>query len=109
MTEANESLNMTASDHIKAIFNHSGKIFDYALVNTAQVSASMRERYAEEHAEQVQADIEAVEQLGVKCIPGNFILESHYARHATDRLCQELLALAKFARSPADLASQALR
>ncbi|HZD94990.1 MAG TPA: gluconeogenesis factor YvcK family protein [Candidatus Sulfotelmatobacter sp.] len=109
MTEANESLNMTASDHIKAIFNHSGKIFDYALVNTAQVSASMRERYAEEHAEQVQADIEAVEQLGVKCIPGNFILESHYARHATDRLCQELLALAKFARPPADLASQALR
>src|SRR4029077_8549412 len=61
MTEANESLNMTASDHIKAIYNHSsGKIFDYALVNTAPVSASMRERYAEEHAEQVQADIEAI-------------------------------------------------
>jgi uncharacterized cofD-like protein len=110
MTEANESLNMTASDHIKAIFNHScGKIFDYALVNTAPVSASMRERYAEEHAEQVQADVAAIEQLGVKCIPGNFIMESHYARHATDRLCQELLALAKFARSAGGLASQALR
>jgi uncharacterized cofD-like protein len=111
MTEANESLNMTASDHIKAIFNHSSgkKIFDYALVNTAPVSASMRERYAEEHAEQVQADIEAIEQLGVKCIPGNFIMEKHYARHATDRLCQELMALAKFARHPADLASRALR
>src|SRR5579859_4828105 len=52
MTEANESLNMTASDHIRAIFNHSSgkKIFDYALVNTEPVSASMRERYAEEHA-----------------------------------------------------------
>ena len=111
MTEANESLNMTASDHVKAIFNHSAgkKIFDYALVNTAPVSASMRERYAEEHAEQVQADTEAIEQLGVKCIPGNFIMESHYARHATDRLCQELMALAKFARHPANMASQALR
>src|SRR6266853_1756614 len=110
MTEANESLNMTASDHIKAIYNHSsGKIFDYALVNTAPVSASMRERYAEEHAEQVQADIDAIEEMGVKCIAGNFVLESHYARHATDRLCQELLSLAKFARHPADLASQALR
>jgi uncharacterized cofD-like protein len=110
MTEANESLNMTASDHIKAIYNHSGgKIFDYALVNTAPVSASMRERYAEEHAEQVHADIEAIEQMGVKCIAGNFVMESHYARHATDRLCQELLSLAKFARHPAALASQALR
>jgi uncharacterized cofD-like protein len=110
MTEANESLNMTASDHIKAIFKHSsGKIFDYALVNTEPVSASMRERYAEEQAGQVEADVEAIEQLGVKCIPGNFIMERHYARHATDRLCQELLALAKFARPPAVVASQALR
>jgi uncharacterized cofD-like protein len=110
MTEANESLNMTASDHIKAMFNHSpGKVFDYALVNTAEVSASMRVRYAEEHAEQVKADIAAVEQMGVKCIAGNFILESHYARHATERICQELLRLAKFVRHPSDLASQALR
>ena len=111
MTEANESLNMTASDHIQAIFNHSAgrKIFDYALVNTEPVSASMRERYAEEHAEQVQADIEAIERLGVKCIPGNFIMERHYARHNTDQLCRELLELAKFARPSADLASKALR
>src|SRR5215813_6433247 len=49
MTEANESVNMTASDHIRAIFNHSaGRILDYALVNNAEVSASMRVRYAEE-------------------------------------------------------------
>jgi uncharacterized cofD-like protein len=110
MTEANESLNMTASDHIKAIYAHTpGRIFDYALVNTAPVSASMRERYAEEHAEQVEADIPAIEQLGVRCIPGNFILESHFARHATDRICQELLRLAISARPVPELAPQALR
>src|SRR5579859_5470877 len=110
MTEANESLHMKASDHIKAIYDHSPRrIFDYALVNTAPVSASMRERYAEEHAQQVEADIPAIEQLGVKCIPGNFILEKHFARHATDRLCQELLRLANSARRPAELAPQALR
>ena len=110
MTEANESLNMKASDHIKAIYAHSPRrIFDYALVNTAGVSASMRERYAEEHAQQVEADIPAIEQLGVKCIPGNFILEKHFARHATDRLCQELLRLANSARRSPELAPQALR
>jgi len=110
MTEANESLNMTASDHIKAIYDHSPAwIFDYALVNTAPVSAGMRERYAEEHAEQVQADIAAIEQLGVKCIPGNFIMESHFARHATDRLSQELVQLAYSVRRSPELARQALR
>jgi uncharacterized cofD-like protein len=110
MTEANESLNMKASDHIRAIYDHSPrKIFDYALVNSAPVSASMRERYAEEHAEQVEADISAIEQLGVKCIAGNFVMESHFARHATDRLCQELLRLANSADRNADLAPQALR
>ncbi|HEY1938999.1 MAG TPA: gluconeogenesis factor YvcK family protein [Candidatus Angelobacter sp.] len=107
MTEANESLNMKASDHIKAIYDHSSrKIFDYALVNTAPVSANMKERYAEEHADQVDADISAIEQLGVKCIAGNFILEKDFARHATDRLCQELLRLANPVNRAADLVPQ---
>ena len=69
----------------------------------------MRERYAEEDAEQVEADIPAMEQLGVKCIPGNFVMESHFARHATDRLCQELVRLAYSARRSPELARQALR
>jgi uncharacterized cofD-like protein len=110
MTEANESLHMKASGHIKAIYDHSPRrIFDYALVNTASVSASMRERYAEEHAEQVEADIPEIERLSVKCIAGNFITEQHFARHATDRLCQELLRLANFSGRAANTASQALR
>jgi hypothetical protein len=45
----------------------------------------------------------------VKCIAGNFILESHFARHNTDHLCQELLRLANFAGRTPDLAPQALR
>jgi len=95
MTEANESLNMTASQHIQAIFNHAHRrIFDSALVNSALVSPSMLERYAEEHASQVECDCDAIEALGVKCIAGNFVEEHHVARHATDRLCQELLRLA---------------
>ena len=95
MTEANESLNMTASQHIQAIFNHAGcRIFDYALVNSTPVSAAMLERYAEEHAQQVECDCAAIEALGVRCITGNFVEEDHFARHATDHLCDELLRLA---------------
>lgn len=96
MTEANESLNLTASQHIQAIFNHARRrIFDYALVNSATVSPSMLERYAEEHARQVECDCPAIEALGVKCMAGDFVEEHQVARHATDRLCRELLHLAE--------------
>lgn len=101
MTEANESLNMSASQHIEAIFSHARKrIFDYALVNSAPISPAMQERYAQEHAQPVECDPQAVEQLGVRCIAGNFVEENDYARHATDRLCRELLRLAQLAHLP---------
>jgi uncharacterized cofD-like protein len=99
MTEANESLNMSAAQHIQAIYAHARQpVFDFALVNSTPVSAAMKERYAEEHAGQVECDIAAIEALGVKCITGNFIEESDFARHATGRLCLELLRLAETAQ-----------
>jgi uncharacterized cofD-like protein len=95
MTEANESLHMTASEHIQAIYSHAGRrLFDYALVNTAPVSEDMKSRYAHEHAEQVICDVPAIERLGVRCIAENFMEENQFARHATDRLSRELLGLA---------------
>lgn len=101
MTEANESLNMSASEHIKAIYRHSqGPIFDYALVNSAPVSARMQERYAEEQARQVEFDETAVQALGVKCITGDFVEENHFARHDTHRVCENLLHLAPFNQAP---------
>src|SRR5229473_4151716 len=91
MTEANESLMMTASQHIEAIYKHAGRpIFDYALVNCTPVSDAMKMRYAEERAEQVACDMEAIEALGVKAITGDFIEESDFARHATGLVCDEL-------------------
>lgn len=101
MTEANESLNMTASQHIEAIFKHARRsVFDFALVNSAPVSTEMLAKYAEEQATQVECDCAAVEALGVKCLNGDFVEEEHFARHATERLSQELLRLAEIARIP---------
>jgi len=108
MTEANESLHMTASQHIKAIYDHARQpVFDYALVNSAPVSDHMKVRYAEEQAEQVECDMGAIEALGVRCVAGNFIEENDYARHATDRLCKSLLRLAEAARNPQPVVQQA--
>lgn len=96
MTEANESLHMTASEHVAAIHAHAGNgVFDYALVNSAGVSDAMRERYATEQAEPVVCDSAAIVALGVHCIAGKFLEEHEVVRHDTDRLCRELLRLAQ--------------
>jgi uncharacterized cofD-like protein len=94
MTQANESLHLTASEHIERIYKHAGRpIFDYALINTAPVSAHLRERYAAEGAEVTIADVERIEAMGIQCIAGNFAEEGDVLRHAADRVTDALLSL----------------
>jgi uncharacterized cofD-like protein len=94
MTQANESLDLTASQHIERIYEHTRQpIFDYALVNTAPVSESIRQRYAAEGAEAIQADIERIETMGIRCISGDFAAEGNVLRHAADRVAIALLKL----------------
>jgi uncharacterized cofD-like protein len=92
MTQANESLNLTASQHIERIYEHAHRpIFDYALVNTAPVSRVLLDRY--EGASPIVADIEAIEALGVRCIAGDFAAEGDVVRHAADRVADAVLRL----------------
>ncbi len=94
MTQANESVHLTASQHIERIYQHAGSaIFDYALVNTAAVSESARERYAAEGAEQIAADVEAIERLDVRCITGDFLHAEGVLRHDYERVTEALLEL----------------
>lgn len=95
MTQANESLGLTAADHISKLYEHAGKpIFDYAIVNTAPISGSLQAKYALEGASKIVVDREAIEALGVRCIMGNFVAEGGVVRHATERVAAELLKLA---------------
>jgi len=95
MTQANESLGLSASEHIKAIYAHSGRgIFDAALLNVRELSAELKQKYAAEGASQIVNDEEEVKRLGVKPIRGNY-LDEHIgvARHAADRVAKELMQL----------------
>jgi uncharacterized cofD-like protein len=94
MTQANESLNLTASQHIERIYEHARRpIFDYAMVNTAPVSQTLLDRYAGEGASPIVPDIEAIEALGVRCIAGDFAAEGDVLRHAADRVAEAALRL----------------
>ena len=94
MTQANESLNLTAAQHIERIYEHThAPIFDYALVNATAFSAETLARYAAEGASPIEADLQRIEALGVRVIPGNFASEENVVRHNADRITDALLGL----------------
>ena len=94
MTQVNESLSLSASEHIKALNEHAGvQLFDYTLINSKEASPEMKAKYAQEGASQIAVDLEAIEALGVCPILGEYLDEGEVARHATDRVAHDLMAL----------------
>jgi uncharacterized cofD-like protein len=95
MTQANESLGLSAADHIRAIYKHAGqRIFDCALLNSRPVSAAMQQKYAVEGAAPIAMDIAEVEALGVRAVSADLLEEGDVVRHDWKRLARELLAAA---------------
>jgi uncharacterized cofD-like protein len=95
MTQANESLGLTAADHIRALTAHAQKqIFDYALINRTPVSDNLQAKYASEGACQIVNDLEAVESLGVIPVLGDYLEEAGVARHNTSHVARDLMQLA---------------
>ncbi|HSU20162.1 MAG TPA: uridine diphosphate-N-acetylglucosamine-binding protein YvcK [Acidobacteriaceae bacterium] len=98
MTQANESLGLTASQHIEKIQNHcggptGGRLFDYALINTAPIRPETVEQYAREGQEPIVADLDRVRQMGVEPIAGNFVHEGDVLRHSDDQVADTVLRL----------------
>ena len=101
MTQANESLGLSASEHIQALNRHAGcQIFDYALINGTPASNEMKAKYATEGASQIAVDLDAIRSLGAEPILGNYLTEENgIARHNTARVAGDLLQLAARGRS----------
>ena len=105
MTQANESLGLSASQHIEKILDHAGtQIFDYALINTAPILPQTLARYAREGQTPILADLERIRSLGVEPITGNFVHEGEVLRHGYDVLAETILQLT-LTQSPAALSS----
>jgi uncharacterized cofD-like protein len=100
MTQANESLGLSAADHIRALCEHAqAKIFDYALINRTPLSDELKAKYALEGATQIVANQREIERLGVCPVFGEYLEEAGAARHATDRVAHDLLQLTLHATS----------
>lgn len=95
MTQPNESLHLTASEHIDRVYAHAGRpIFDYAMVNTGPIPAPVRERYAAQGAGPIVGDIDRIEGMGIRCVTGDFVEAGDLLRHAPHAVVNAALALA---------------
>ena len=100
MTQANESLGLSASDHIRALYKHARhQFFDYALVNRTPASPELARKYAEKGQSQIEPDIQQIESLGVRPVVGDYLIEEVHptegliARHNTHWVARDLLQL----------------
>ena len=97
MTQANESLNLSAADHIQKIGRHAGalgsRIFDFALINTGPISPERLAQYAAEGQCPITPDLDRIRALGVTPITGNFVYEGDVLRHNYEAVTEKLLAI----------------
>lgn len=94
MTQPGETDGFSASQHVKAIYDHIGPgIIDYVVVNVQEVASNLKEVYARQGAYPVVADVAELEALGVKTVRANLISETNLVRHDPLQLSRTIIAM----------------
>ena len=99
MTQYRETHAYKASDHVQALVSHTNPgIIHVCLVNTEPVPTALLERYSQEGALPVEADIKRIRQLGYQVVSGNVISAENYVRHDADQVAKMIIQLIVGAR-----------
>lgn len=100
MTQSGETHNYKASDHIEAIVAHAkSKLFDYCVLNLAEISPEFMDRYKQEDAYPVAADVEKIEEMGFSVIKDNLVSAKDYVRHDSQKLAKIIIDLIEQTRT----------
>ena len=93
MTQDGETEGYTASDHIRALFDHSGqRLFDLCLVNSMPIPTLLVEKYAAEGAEPVKLDTDELNALNIEIFHAPVArIRGDLVRHDPDALARELM------------------
>lgn len=95
MTQAGETFDYTASDHVKAIYSHMSCAFiNTILVNNEAIPVHVQKRYREEKAQPVIFDTDRLHELGLEVIHGDIVnFEDGIIRHDTKVVAELLYSL----------------
>ena len=95
MTQPNETLDMSAADHVRAITRHIGQgVITHVLLNSTPIPPAMLERYQGTGAQPVVIDESELEMLGVRPIHGPFLDVSNVVRHHPGKLATAIFRIA---------------
>jgi uncharacterized cofD-like protein len=97
MTQAGETHDFTASDHVKAIYDHMNASFiNTILVNNENIPEDVQLRYHEELAQPVLYDIERLEEMGLEVLQEEIVChDDGVIRHDTKKVAQILFNIIK--------------
>jgi uncharacterized cofD-like protein len=97
MTQAGETHDFTASDHVNAIYDHMGKPFmNTILVNSEEIPDDIQARYIKEEAKPVHFDVNSLYKLGLDVIYGEIVsLDEGVIRHDTQEVAKILYSFLK--------------
>ncbi|MGF3105195.1 gluconeogenesis factor YvcK family protein [Rossellomorea sp. DUT-2] len=97
MTQAGETLDYSASDHVKALYDHlETPSIDYILVNKKQVPKEVQARYKEEQARPVHFDLEKLKSMGLEVIAEEILsYDNHLVRHNTEKVADIIYSYLK--------------
>ena len=91
LTQPGETDNYTASQHAKAILDHTGHgTIDYVLVNSAPIPDEM---WRGTGAKPVEIDEDKVNALGMGLIKEDLMSTTEIGRHDPDKLCAAVMKI----------------
>ncbi|WP_071460765.1 gluconeogenesis factor YvcK family protein [Bacillus massilinigeriensis] len=95
MTQAGETLDFTASDHVQAIYEHMDCSFlDAILVNNEPIPEDIELRYKEELAQPVRFDRERLLHMGIDILEDEIVIQTDgVIRHDTNKVARMLISL----------------
>lgn len=96
MTQPGETTSYTASDHVRAIIEHSSAdILEYVIVNTGKVPEKLLERYRADGASYVTSDSEKIKQMGYHVIEADIVNHTDVVRHSPAKLAKVIMDIVK--------------
>ncbi len=92
MTQPGETTGFKASDHLQAIYEHSGwSWIDYILVNSRRISPEKQEKYARQGSSPVLVDDQALQRMGVRLIKADVLEADELVRHDPQKLALAIM------------------
>jgi len=90
MTQPGESDGYKASDHIRALINHSHpRLIDYCIVNIGEIPSEILKRYQQENSFSVINDRRNIENMGYRAIEDDIVItEGDVVRHDPMKLAK---------------------